>query len=50
MYVKFPLSLQNLEDLLAERGIGVCDKTVQLWWNHFGPMCAAAGLSSAETS
>ena len=29
MYVKFPLSLRNVEDLLAERGIDVCHETVR---------------------
>ena len=24
MYVRFPLSLRNVEDLLAERGIDIC--------------------------
>ena len=41
MYVKFPLSLRNVEDLLAERGIDVSHETVRLWWNRFGPMFAA---------
>ena len=41
MYVKYPLSLRNVEDLLAERGIDVCHETVRLWWNRFGPMFAA---------
>ena len=41
MYVKFPLSLRNVEDLLHERGIDVCHETVRLWWNRFGPMFAA---------
>ena len=41
MYVKFPLSLRNVEDLLAERGIDICHETVRLWWNRFGPMFAA---------
>src|ERR1700712_3588157 len=41
MYVKFPLSLRNVEDLLAERGIDVCHETVRFWWNRFGPMFAA---------
>jgi putative transposase len=41
MYVKYPLSLRNVEDLLAERGIDICHKTVRLWWNRFGPMFAA---------
>lgn len=36
MYVRFPLSLRNVEDLLFERGIDVCHETVRLWWNRFG--------------
>ena len=40
MYVRFPLSLRNVEDLLRERGIGVSDETVRLWWQRFGPMFA----------
>jgi putative transposase len=35
MYVRFPLSLWNVEDLLFERGIDFCDETVRLWWNWF---------------
>ncbi|MBB4861180.1 transposase-like protein [Novosphingobium chloroacetimidivorans] len=30
-YVRFPLSLWNVEDLLFERGIDVCHETVRLW-------------------
>lgn len=41
MYVRFPLSLRNVEDLLFERGIDICHETVRLWWNRFGPMFAA---------
>src|ERR1700712_6051994 len=41
MYVKYPLSLRNVEDLLHERGIDVCYETVRHWWNRFGPMFAA---------
>jgi putative transposase len=41
MYVRFPLSLRNVEDLLHERGIDVSHETVRLWWNRFGPMFAA---------
>ena len=40
MYVRFPLSLRNVEDLLAERGIDVCHETVRFWWNRFGPLFA----------
>ena len=28
MYIRFPLSLRNVEDLLFERGIDLCDETV----------------------
>ncbi len=36
-YVKYPLSLRNVEDLLAERGIDISHETVRFWWNRFGP-------------
>ena len=41
MYVKYSLSLRNVEDLLHERGIDICHETVRHWWNRFGPMFAA---------
>ena len=41
MYVRFPLSLRNVEDLLHERGIDVSHETVRFWWQRFGPMFAA---------
>jgi putative transposase len=41
MYVKYPLSLRNVEDLLAERGIDISHETVRFWWNRFGPLFAA---------
>jgi putative transposase len=40
MYIRYPLSLRNVEDLLFERGIDICHETVRLWWNRFGPMFA----------
>jgi len=30
MYVRYPLSLRNVEDLLFERGIDICHETVRL--------------------
>ena len=33
MYVRFPLSLRNVEDLLHERGVDVSHETVRFWWN-----------------
>src|SRR4028118_56406 len=41
MYIRFPLSLRNVEDLLHERGIAVSHETVRFWWVRFGPMFAA---------
>ena len=36
MYVSFPLSLRNVEDLLDERGIDLRHETVRFWWNRSG--------------
>ena len=41
LYIRYPLSLRNVEDLLFERGYDLCHETVRLWWNRFGPMFAA---------
>ena len=41
MYVRFLLSLRNVEDLLHERGIEVSHETIRFWWNRFGPIFAA---------
>jgi putative transposase len=40
MYVRYPLSLRNVEDLLTGRGIDISHETVRFWWNRFGPMFA----------
>ena len=40
MYVRYPLSPRNVEDLLAERGVDISHETVR-FWNRFGPMFAA---------
>ena len=39
-YVRYPLSLGNVEDLLAERGIDISHETVRFWWNRFDPIFA----------
>lgn len=41
LYIRYPLSLRQVEDILFERGIDICHETVRFWWNRFGPMCAA---------
>ena len=40
-YIRYPLSLRQVEDILFERGIDICHETVRFWWNRFGPMFAA---------
>ena len=41
LYVRFPLSRRNVEDLLHERGIEISHETVRFWWNRFVPMLAS---------
>ena len=41
MYIRYPLSLRQVEDLLSERGIYICHETVRFWWNRFVQMFAA---------
>ena len=55
LYVRFPLSLRNVEDLLHKRGIEISHETVRFWWQRFGPMLASeirkrqiAGLKSSR--
>lgn len=60
LYIRYPLSLRNVEDLLFERGVDIYYETVRFWWNRFGPLfvamiindprneggCATAGLTA----
>ena len=41
LYVRFALSLRNVEDLLFEWGIDIRHETVRLWRNRFGSIFAA---------
>jgi transposase-like protein len=41
LYLRFTLSFRDVEDLLAERGIGLSYETIRRWANHFGPIIAA---------
>ena len=36
LYVRFPLSLRNVEDLLHERAADVSYESVRCWWHRFG--------------
>jgi len=41
LYLRFTLSLRDVEDLLAERGITVSYESIRRWVIYFGPMIAA---------
>jgi putative transposase len=38
LYVRFPLSLRNVEDLLHERGVEISHETVRFWWQRVDPL------------
>jgi putative transposase len=40
LYARFTLSLRDVEDLLAERGITVSYETIRVWVARFGPPIA----------
>jgi len=44
MYVRFPFSFRNVEDLLHQRGIDISHETVRYWWNRFGTMLSLQRL------
>jgi hypothetical protein len=51
MYVRFPLSLSNVEDLMFERGIDICHETVRHWWNQYiqgTPLRRTGGVADAR--
>ena len=41
MYIRYPLSLRQVADLLHERGIDISHETGRAWWNRFGLRFAA---------
>ena len=40
LYLRFTLSYRDVEELLAERGLGVSYETVRRWVLKFGPIVA----------
>ena len=41
MYIRYPLSLGQVDDLLFERGFDICYENVCFWWNRFDAIFAA---------
>ena len=40
LYLRFALSLRDVEDLLYERGVDVSYEAVRYWWHRFGSQFA----------
>ena len=40
LYIRYPLLLRQVEDILFERGIDICHETVGCGWNRFAPVFA----------
>jgi hypothetical protein len=53
LYHRFPLSLRDVEEMMAERGVSVSYDTIHQWCRKFGQTyatdCAAAGLDQATS-
>ena len=47
LYVRFPLSLRNVEYLTFEQGMDICHETVRLWVNRCGRLFASKIRSRA---
>ena len=41
LYLRFTLSLRDVEEMLAQRGIDVSYETIRAWVSKFGPQIAA---------
>ena len=41
LYFRFTLSIRDVEELLAQRGVEVSREAVRCWVNKFGPLIAA---------
>ena len=50
LYVRFPLSLRNVEDLLHERGVDVSYESIRYWWHRFSVKKALDKLVNAYQS
>ncbi|MEO9778952.1 MAG: hypothetical protein ABJO75_27720 [Sedimentitalea sp.] len=49
-FVRYPLSLSNIEGLQHERGIEISRKMVQSWWTRFIPVLldCVAGIGRSK--
>jgi len=40
LYIRYTLSLRQVEEMLFERGVDISHETIRLLWNRFGPRIA----------
>ena len=40
VFIRYPFSLRQVEDILFERGIDICHETVRYGWDRFAPVFA----------
>ena len=45
-YIRYPLSLRQVEDILHERGVDICHETVRFWVERFGSKFAGEILKN----
>ena len=48
LYFRFTLSLRDVEELLAQRGVVVSRESIRTWVNKFGPLIAARRRCAAS--
>ena len=41
LYFRFSLSIRDVEELMAQRGVDVSREAIRCWVNKFGPLLAA---------
>jgi len=49
LYYPFSLSLRDVEELLAERGVTVTYETIRAWGTKFGPELCCGTAPTART-
>ncbi len=50
LYVRIPLPLRNVEDLLHERDVESSHEAVRFWWHWFGPMFRKRRIEGMRSS
>ena len=49
-YLAYNLSLRDLEEMMAERGLSVDHSTAHRWVVHFSPSCSSVSITASAPS